>query len=630
MKRALYTILMLTISLTSLAQNATKVVILDTYNKGGKLRQSTLSELKSNLAQCFTETYGFEGVINEKVDNRLRANGFTEHPRLSEEQAKQVVNLTGTQFGLMSEASVDDFGYLTVKTVLINLNAYQIMATESTSMNNTPEHIRKGCGKMIQKIVSYLPKPAEPIVEEKIEPEEPEVQPEPLKPQKLTANEAEQVSRLLNRADVCIEMNYVDNAIKEYEKIVEIAPGWANVYMYLGNTYVSKGDALSLQKAKENYNKFLQLTDDQDLYYEAQDKLSRVEMMTELRGKEDENAENLVGVWKSEIYDAYTGRPWFVIDIAKTSVSNKYQIVLSPKSMMYNNIVNTKAYTEVIDGKIGWSFSFQDTYIPSQSKYNIEGAMVNYLFNAGSFASLVGNIFVESARENDVGYTNIMDFDFITDANVKDVQDEYYKEFSEKMLEGSCQMKGEHHQSGRNNVELDTVRECNFLRGDGLYPVYVKVKEVGGDYLYGDIKLTDKNTIINYSPYISKNEFDSKYRDIKTTSIVFGVIGGVTGGLLLDGLIINSFGGLDFDGLATTPPFTFGKTFLVVNGVISGLSLITCFVSKSQWNKYLEQCYSIHNKKVDENIRKFRQNDQANVSLSVGLTPAGVGVSLNF
>lgn len=144
MKRVLFTILMLTISLATLAQNATKVVILDTYNKGGKLKQSTVAELKNNLAQSFSEMRGFEGIIIDKVDNRLRADGFTEHPRLSEEQTKQVAKLSGTQYALMSEASVDNFGYLTVKTVLIDLDAYQIMATESTSMNNTPEHIRKG------------------------------------------------------------------------------------------------------------------------------------------------------------------------------------------------------------------------------------------------------------------------------------------------------------------------------------------------------------------------------------------------------------------------------------------------------------------------------------------------------
>lgn len=477
---------------------------------------------------------------------------------------------------------------------------------------------------MVQKIVPYLPKPVEPIVEEKMEPEELVVQPEPLKPQQLTANEAEQVSRLLNRADVCIEMNYVDNAIKEYDKIVEIAPGWANVYMYLGNTYVLKGDAFSLQKAKENYNKFIQLTDDQDLYYEAMDKLSRVEMMTELKGKEDENAENLVGTWRSELYNEYTGRPWFVIDIAKTSVPNKYQIVLSPKSMMFNNIVNTKAYSEVVDGKIGWSFSFQDTYIPSQGKYNLEGALVNYLFDAGSVASLVGNLLVENARANDVGYTNIMDFDFITDVNMKDVQDEYYKVFSDKFLEESCQMKGEHHQSGWNNVDLDTVRECNFLRGDALFPVFVKVKEIGGSYFYGDIKLSDKNTIFDLSPYLSQREYETELKNYKTNMAVSGTFLGVSGGLLLSGLLINGVHEVLGD------PFSVGNRYFVITGIATGVSLIGCIAIRSQWKSYLEKCCVVHNQRVEENIRKYSQRDQANVSVNVGLSPNGAGIYLNF
>ena len=60
MKKAL-AILMLTFSLATFAQNATKVVILDTYNKGRKVRQSILTEIKTNLAQIFSDLRGFEG-----------------------------------------------------------------------------------------------------------------------------------------------------------------------------------------------------------------------------------------------------------------------------------------------------------------------------------------------------------------------------------------------------------------------------------------------------------------------------------------------------------------------------------------------------------------------------------------
>lgn len=629
MKKVL-TLLMLALSLATFAQNATKVVALDTFNKGGKLKQSTLVELKTDLVQIISEMYGFEGVIDKEVDFWLLAEGFAEHPRLSEEQAKQVASLSGTPYAIMSEASIDDFGYISLKTILINLDAYQVMASESTSMNNTADQIHKGCEKLAKKIIEYLPKPEMPIVEEKPETVEQMAPTEPLPaPQQLTSLEAEKVSRLLNHADVCIEMNYIDEAIKKYEEIVSIAPGWANAYMYLGNTYASKGDAVSLKKAKENYQKFMHLTDDQDLYYEAQDKLSRIEMMVELKGKEDENAENLVGTWRSIIHDDYSGQPYFIIDIAKTSIPNKYQIVLSPKSLMYENIVNTKAYSDVVDGKISWSYTFQETYIPDQSKFNVDGAIVNYIFGSGSFGSLVGNLLVENARAKDVGYTNIMDFDFVTDVNMKNVEDEYYKELSDKYLDGMCQMRGEHHQAGKNTVNLDTVQECSFLRGGEGYPVFVKVKEVGGKYFYGDVLLgdvllTDKNTIVEYSPYISKDEFNRKYQNVKTTTTIIGVIGGSALGSMIGGFLCNVV--QESQGV----PKTFGNTFFAISGVVSGVSLIAFVVSRNQWKDYLKQCYNTHNKQVDENIRKYGRKDRAGVSVNVGLTPTGVGISMNF
>lgn len=627
MKKAL-TLFMLALSLATFAQNATKVVVLDTYNRGGKLRQSTLVELKTDLAQTISETYGFEGVISDKVDARLLADGFAEHPRLSEEQAELVAKLSDAQYALMSSISCDNFGYLSIQAILIDLGAYQVMASESTSMNNTADQIHKGCEKLAKKIIEYLPKPEMPIVEEKPETVEQMAPTEPLPaPQQLTSLEAEKVSRLLNHADVCIEMNYIDEAIKKYEEIVSIAPGWANAYMYLGNTYASKGDAVSLKKAKENYQKFMHLTDDQDLYYEAQDKLSRIEMMVELKGREDENIENLVGLWRSGLYNKYTGQPWFIVEISKTAIPNKYQIILSPKSMMYENIVNTKGYSEVIDGKIYWNYTFQETYIPSQTKYNIAGATVNALFAGNSFGStignLVGNVLVEGARANDVGYTNIMDFDFIADANIQK-GDGYYSELCDMYMEGSCQMRGEHHQAGRNNVDMDTVRECDFLKGDGLFPVFEKVEKRGNSYYYGNIRLTNKNTIINYSPYISKEEYDLELKKMKKRSNAYGITCGLALGCVLDGFIINKV--LESSG---SPKF-FGTTFFVVSGVASGVLLIMCVTTTTRWNNYLQHCYTIHNRQVDENIRRFNRHDQASVSVNFGLTPTGVGVSLNF
>lgn len=636
--KKLLTILMLALSLATFSQNATKVVILGTYNKGGKVRQSILTEVKTNLAQVISDVRGFEGIVNDKVDRQLLAEGFAQHPRLSEEQAKWVANLSGTQYALMSSASINDYVDLSLQVILIDLNAYQVMASESTTMNNKLDDIHTGCEALVKKIIVHLPVPQEPIVVDETESEKllTATEPSPKKgkaeahktysmpsgPQQLTSLEADKVSRHLNRADVCIEMNYIDNAIKEYNEIVKIAPGWANVYMYLGNTYTLKGDDASLKLAVECYDIFMQLTDDQSLYYEAQDKLSRVEMMTELKAKEDEKEENLVGYWRSNLHNKYTGQPWFVVDISKTSIPNKYQIILSPKSMMYSNIVNTKAYSEVVDGKISWSYTFQETYIPSQSKYNAAGAAVNLLFGSGSIASTVGNVVVESVREKDMGYTNIMDFDFIADVNIQEFQDEYHKQISDSYMKGSCQMKGEHHQSGQSIVELDTIRSCEFLKGDAYYPVFVKVKEIGGKYYYGEIRLTAYKSIFDYSPYLSKEEHQKEQKKLTTKSALGAGLGSFALGAVVVGAVFVRNDNVELKKV--------GKPLMIVGGIGSA-ALFTLFISgQVRYNRYLKQCYKVHNDHVEEDIRKYGRQTQANVSLNVGLAPTGVGVSLNF
>lgn len=637
MKKAL-TILMLTLSLATFAQNATKVVVLDTYNKGNTVRQSILTEVKTNLAQAFSDLRGFEGIMSDKVDCQLLAEGFAEQPHLSREQTKWMSQLVGTQYTLMSEAAIDDYGYLIVRIVLVDLDAYQTMASESIVMNDKLEDVHKGCESLVKKIIVYLPEPQESVAENETEQTEqplnttkpstkqedteaPRTYAMPLEPQQLTRLEADQVSRHLKRAEVCIEMNYIDDAIKEYNEIVEIAPNWPNVYMYLGNTYSLKGDDASLGKAIENYKKFMQMTDDRELYYEAQDKLSRVEMMIELKGKEAELEENFVGKWRSALYNKYTGQPWFIMDINRTPETNKFQITLSPKSLMFNNIVNKKAYAEIIDGKIGFSYTFQETYIPKQSNYNLAGAIVNSLFSDSPLVAALGNVAVESLREGDVGYTNIMDFDFITKVDIKD---DLYKGFADAYMDGSCHFKGEHHQAGRSNVGLDTIYHCALLKGDEYYPVFEKIQNIGGKYYYGDIILTGKNPIINYSPYISKEEWAKEQKKLNTRSALYGTTCGFALGGFLCGIVINKINENSGD------PKFFGDTYLVVTGVASGTLLIMCITTTAKWNNFLKKCYNIHNKQVDENIRKYRQRDQAGVSVNVGLTPTGAGVYLNF
>ena len=275
MKKVL-TILMLTLSLATFSQNATKVVIFDVFNKEGNVRQSTLEELKTNLAQAISDSHGFEGAEDDNVDATLQAAGFAQHPRLSKEQAEQVAGLAGTQYGLMSEASIDNLGYLISTVILIDLKDYKILIKDTSRMNINSEGIRKGCETIAKKIIAKLPKPKEPIVENKTESKEEEIIiTESMQPRQLTSKEAEDVSRHLNRADVCVEMGYIDNAIKEYDEILKIAPFWSNAYMYLADAYSLKNDEVSLAKARKNYKIFMRLTDDQKLYNEAKDKVSR-------------------------------------------------------------------------------------------------------------------------------------------------------------------------------------------------------------------------------------------------------------------------------------------------------------------------------------------------------------------
>lgn len=185
MKKAL-TILMLALSMAAFSQSTTKVIILDTFNKDGKINYSTKVVLKSDLGKAVSATPNFEPTVNDEVDAMLFKAGFQQNPLLSKEQTEQIVQLSGAPYALMSEASIDEQERLTVTTKLVDLNAYKIIATETTNMSNTPNDILHGCEVLAMKMLFKVPANQVAIANE---PEK------PAKVEKPSKEEEEEINR---------------------------------------------------------------------------------------------------------------------------------------------------------------------------------------------------------------------------------------------------------------------------------------------------------------------------------------------------------------------------------------------------------------------------------------------------
>lgn len=159
------------------------------------------------------------------------------------------------------------------------------------------------------------------------------------------------------------------------------------------------------------------------------------------------------------------------------------------------------------------------------------------------------------------------------DVDVQDIQDENLKMISDKYLKGSCHMKGEHHQAGRSNVGLDTIYERGLFAGNGRFPVFEKIKNFAGDYYYGKTKLGGKNSIIDYSPYISREEYEEGLKSYKTGVAISATFLSISGGLLLGGLLVNGVH------VALGDPVVLGNKYFIINGVVAGASIIGCIIS---------------------------------------------------
>lgn len=201
--KKVFTILMLALSLAAFSQNKTKVIILDTFNKDGRINYSTKVVLKSNLGKAVSATPNFESIVNDEVDAMLFAAGFPqENPLLSKGQTEQILNLSGAPYAILSEASIDEQERLTVTTKLADLDAYKIIASESTNMSNTPNDILHGCEVLAMKMLFKVPAPQETIAKNEPENptkvEKPAIVEQPKKteqPEKPSQEEEEEINR---------------------------------------------------------------------------------------------------------------------------------------------------------------------------------------------------------------------------------------------------------------------------------------------------------------------------------------------------------------------------------------------------------------------------------------------------
>ena len=453
--------------------------------------------------------------------------------------------------------------------------------------------------------------------------------------------QAQQVDivKLYNQAQAATEMGYLDDAIEMYTKILKINPQFAKGYLELGNIYLKKGqDASSLANAYRNFTEYLRLNPNAEDAQAVKNSLDKLEYVLKKTSQKEAARGFLLGRWASTDgkTDKY-GRSIFILDISE--FDNKIRIDIEPSSLLYSKDFVTKtAYIDDINAdQYVFSFTNDNTYIPSQAGYDYNSRMISHLSNQifggsslGSLADGIGQFLNSSKQEKDQSKKTIT----IYDLKINSIPNEN----QELVCKGRMFIK-QISQTGE-KVLLDSVFTTGFYKVKSGYVNRTPIKSFYGDLAYDDKQYQSsliKEKGVNYvdihkqikngistNPEISK--LYKKGDRQRRAGLVITYLGGLTCGAGAVLWITSDKQMYDSDDekyknemksvIETSKILTF------VGAGIFTLSIPLHIAGRVNRQKAID----LYNESINKSIENRRETSQ----LKIGVVPNGIGLAITF
>ena len=132
MKKLLF-ILLSALSLTAFAQTK-KVAILEVVDREGKLNYGYKMMLRSNLARAITNTVGYEAYDRTDMDAIMSEHDFQRTGLVTENQIKQLGQMTGVSLILVAEGALIGNNSMFVSAKILNVETAKVEKMDNISM----------------------------------------------------------------------------------------------------------------------------------------------------------------------------------------------------------------------------------------------------------------------------------------------------------------------------------------------------------------------------------------------------------------------------------------------------------------------------------------------------------------
>ncbi len=149
-------VLMLMLVLSVSAQK--KIAILETMDKVGNVPYPIKLMVRNNLNKAISNTPGYEGYDRVDMSQIMSEQEFQRTGLVSEEQIKQLGEISGADYILVAEAALFDESNIFVTAKILNVETARNEQTENSLMGMTAQDIQHGCESLAYRLLG-LPDP---------------------------------------------------------------------------------------------------------------------------------------------------------------------------------------------------------------------------------------------------------------------------------------------------------------------------------------------------------------------------------------------------------------------------------------------------------------------------------------
>lgn len=157
MKKHILFIMLVAFSMVATAQTK-RIAILETIDKENKVPYAIEVMVRSNLTKVISNTEGYEGYDRVNISQIMDEHEFERTGLVNEDQIRQLGEIAGADYLLVSEAVKFDDSNIFVTAKILNVESAKTEGSENSLMGMTAHEIQSGCESLANRLLG-LPDP---------------------------------------------------------------------------------------------------------------------------------------------------------------------------------------------------------------------------------------------------------------------------------------------------------------------------------------------------------------------------------------------------------------------------------------------------------------------------------------